>query len=71
MELAFLQMLASKAPGVATAFVVLGTLVVLGQIIVQLTPSKADDAAWEKIKGVPFLGNLIVALTSFAVIQKK
>lgn len=71
MELALLQSLVAAVPGLATVLMVLGTLVVLGQVIVAATPSTADDAAWEKIKSVPVIGGLISALASFAPIQKK
>lgn len=50
---------------------ILGTLVVLGQAIVLLTPSKSDDEAWAKLMAIPVLGPVLSALANFAVIQKK
>lgn len=71
MELALLQSLIAAMPGLATVLMVLGTLVVIGQIIVAATPSLEDDKAWEKIKAVPLIGGLLQAVASFAPIQKK
>jgi len=71
MELSFLQMLASLHPAVPIVLAVLGVLVVVGQAVVALTPSKSDDLAWEKIKQVPILGAVLSALASFAPLQKK
>lgn len=68
---ALLAMLAGLNPIILMVFSILGVLVVAGQAIVLLTPSKADDEAWEKIKQVPVLGSLISALANFAPIQKK
>lgn len=68
---AILTMLAVKFPIVALVLGVLGILVVAGQAIVVLTPSKSDDAAWEKIKAMPILGMLIAAIAEFAPIHKK
>lgn len=69
--LAVVLKLVSVSPLVALIVGVLGTLVVIAQVIIPLTPSKSDDAAWEKIKGIPVLGAALSALTKFAVIQKK
>ena len=68
---AILMLVVGKFPIAAALAMVLGTLVVLAQVIIPLTPSKADDHAWEKLKGVPVLGSLLAALVKFAVIQKK
>lgn len=59
------------SPVVALIVGILGTLVVIAQVIIPLTPTKKDDEAWEKIKGIPVLGQLLSILTNFAVIQKK
>lgn len=63
-----MQSIAAANPIVLAVFGVLGTLVVLGQVVVAMTPSKADDAAWEKIKAVPFLGPIIAALDRKSVV---
>lgn len=68
---AILQGLVAKWPILALIFMVLGTLLVIGQAVVPLTPTKKDDAAWEKIKGVPVLGHFLAALELFAIIHKK
>ncbi len=69
--LAIVNKLVGLSPVVALIFGILGTLVVVAQIVVGLTPSKADDDAWDKIKKIPVLGYLLSILTNFAVIQKK
>ncbi len=71
MELALVTFLSGLHPIVATVLVALGALVVIAQVVVGITPSKSDDAAWEKIKGMPFLGAFLSALASLAPIQKK
>lgn len=68
---AIIQMLAGKFPIVTVIVTVLGTLVVLGQVVVVMTPTKSDDEAWDKIKAMPFIGPLLTALSSFAPINKK
>lgn len=48
----------------------LGSLVVLGQMIVVVTPSKKDDEKLAEIKK-GMLGSILDLLSRFAVIQKK
>ncbi len=66
-----LQMLVAKFPIVGLVLAALGILVVVGAAVVALTPSKSDDAAYEKIMGIPILGPLLKALSAFSPIQKK
>lgn len=68
---ALLQMLVGAVPAVLIVLQILGALLVIGQVVVVLTPTKADDQAWDKIKAVPLLGSLISALVEFAPLQKK
>jgi hypothetical protein len=57
-------------PQFSAPLTIIGTLVVLAQIIVPLTPTKKDDAILNKImKGAP--GKILRGLTKFALIQKK
>lgn len=49
----------------------LGALVVLGQAYVLMTPSKEDDAWFDKLEAIPILGAVLKALKSFAPIQRK
>lgn len=58
-------------PVVHPVLVVLGSLVVIATLVVQITPSTEDDALWNKVKAVPVLGSLIVALEAFSVIGRK
>lgn len=69
--LKFLEWLFGLSPVIGMILVVLGFLVVIGQGVIALTPTKADDAAWEKIKAVPILGSIIRGIEAFAPIQRK
>lgn len=71
MEAALVAFLAGLHPVVSIVLMVLGVLVVIAQTVVAITPSKADDAAWEKIKAIPFLGAVLSAVAAMAPIQKK
>ncbi len=61
-----IQGLVAASPVAAMVFGILGALVVIGQMIVQITPSTADDAAWAKIKAQPIIGPILTALVNFA-----
>ncbi len=64
-------LIVAKFPIAVFVLAAVGMLIVLAQAIVVLTPSQADDAAWEKIKAIPFLGSFIAWAASKAPIQKK
>lgn len=49
----------------------MGTLVVLSTAYIAATPSKDDDAWFEKVKQVPVLGWLITAVEKFSLISRK
>jgi hypothetical protein len=66
-----LALLVGKWPVVGLICSILGALVVVGQAVVAVTPSTADDAAWEKLKSIPVLGAVLAALANLAPIQKK
>ena len=66
-----LPWLASLHPIVPVVLAALGCLVVLGQTVVALTPSAADDALASKLEALPLVGPLLKALASFAPIQRK
>lgn len=66
-----IQFLVVQFPVLGLILAGLGALVVTGQAIVLITPSKADDAAWEKLKGIPLVGQIVSVLVNFAPIQKK
>lgn len=63
--------LVAKVPVLGMVLMALGALVVLGQVIVALTPSQADDEAVAKVFAIPVLGAILKAIASFAPIQKK
>lgn len=63
--------LVAKFPAVSLILGVLGTLLVVAQVVVVLTPTKKDDEALAKAEGIPVLGSLLVLLKSFALLQKK
>jgi hypothetical protein len=63
--------LLAKFPVLSLVLGGLGTLLVLAQVVVLVTPTKKDDEALAKAEGVPVLGSLLVLLKSFALVQKK
>lgn len=68
---AILALLTGKFPIVSLILAGLGTLVVLGQAVVLMTPSPKDDEAVAKIFTIPLLGPVLSVIAKFAVIQKK
>lgn len=72
MELgALLDMLVGAIPVARVVLEVLGSLVVIGTIVVSLTPSQDDDAVLERLKAVPILGSLILAVERFSIVVRK
>lgn len=66
----FLLELIGMYPAISIPLAGLGTLMVLAQIVVPLTPTKKDDAVLNKVlNGIP--GKCLRGLTKFALIQKK
>lgn len=68
---AILGWLSQLHPVIPMVLAALGALVVLGQAYVLMTPSKEDDAWFDKLEAIPFLGAILRALKSFAPIQRK
>lgn len=68
---ALLQMLTGEVSWAGAALGWLGVLVVLGQGVVLMTPTKKDDEALAKAHKIPVLGDLLKAIAAFAPIQKK
>jgi len=66
-----LALLVDKFPIAGLVLGGLGALVVLGAAVVALTPSKSDDAAYEKVMGIPILGPILKAIAAFSPIAKK
>lgn len=67
---AIIAFLGVSYPVLKGIFSVLGLVVVVGQIIVALTPGKSDDAAAEKVFALPIIGPILKALALFAPIKK-
>jgi hypothetical protein len=62
---------AKSAPIFLLVLTSLGSLVVVGQAVVVITPSKKDDEILDKIEKHSISGFFINLLKRFAVIQKK
>lgn len=60
-----------KYKWVSIVLAVLGTLVIVGQGIVIITPTKKDDAIMAKIKAIPVIGDLLIFIERFAIFKKK
>lgn len=67
----FLVGLAEKLPWLALILGALGSLVVVGQAVVILTPSKKDDEFLDGLEKHSIFGTLLKAIKSFAPIQKR
>jgi hypothetical protein len=69
-EWEWLVSLAQTYPWLMLGLSALGSLVVISQVVVPLTPTKADDAFLEKAKQ-SFWWKIVDAITFFAPIKKK
>ena len=69
--LTLLSDLMVKYPQITMVLSALGSLVILGQVYVAITPSKDDDAWYAKLEAIPVLGQLLVVIKSFSPIQRK
>mgnify|MGYP000874621972 CR=1 FL=1 len=63
--------LVEKLPWLMLILSILGSLVVVGQAVVIITPSKKDDEFVEGLEKNGILGGILKLLKKFAVIQKK
>jgi len=63
--------LITKYPILNSILMLLGTLVVIGQTYVALTPSLSDDAWLAKVEDMPGIGHLLSMLVAFAPIERK
>lgn len=66
-----MQWLVAHVPYASLILMILGSLVVIGMVVVGLTPSTQDDAFVERLKNMPIVGRIILALASFSPIQKR
>jgi hypothetical protein len=66
-----LTYLSTNFPVVGEILIYLGVLVITGQTVVAVTPSKSDDEWMKKLEEKKILGPLVKALGAFAPIQKK
>jgi len=66
-----LDWLVQKLPVLPMVLGVLGSLVVVMTAFVAATPNQDDDAWLAKVKAIPLVGSIIVALEKFSVIQRK
>lgn len=66
-----LDWLGQKLPFLPALLAVLGSLVVAATAFVAATPSQDDDALLTRIKEIPVIGSIILALERFSVILRK
>jgi hypothetical protein len=69
-EFSWLEDLANTYPWVLLVLSSLGTLVILAQVVVAITPTKKDDI-WVEGAKKNFLWKLVEIISSFAPIKKK
>ena len=67
----FLEGIFAQYPIINQVLVILGSLLVLAQVVVLLTPSKKDDAKLEELKKNSIFKKIWDFLLSFSVLQKK
>lgn len=68
---ALLDLLVQMLPKAVVVLQVLGSLVVIATAYVAVTPSQDDDAAAAKIRAIPIVGALMVALERFSIIGRR
>jgi len=68
---AIAAMLIGKFPVVALVLQGMGALVVIGMMVVALTPNKEDDAMLEDMKKKGIVGKLLEFLAKWSPVQKK
>lgn len=66
-----LSALVVQYPILASVLAVLGSLVVVGTVYVKITPSKTDDAWFDKLEAIPLVGTVLKLLVSFSPIERK
>ncbi len=71
LDFSWLIELVANYPIVSIILMSLSLLVMLGQGIIIITPTKEDDIAWEKIKAWPVVGHLLSILEKFGPFKKK
>jgi hypothetical protein len=69
-EYSWLEDLANQYPWVLLVLSALGTVVILAQVVVAITPTKKDDI-WIEGAKKNFLWKLVDIISSFAPIKKK
>ena len=63
--------LTSMWDGFPALFQWLGLLVIVGQGVAAITPTKKDDNFFAKMWDIPVLGTALKAIAAFAPLQKK
>ena len=71
MEATLLAFLYGLHPTLAVVLALLGTLVVVAQAYVALTPTESDNAWYAKLESTPIVGGFVKALITFAPVQRK
>lgn len=61
----------AKSPIVGTILLFFGAILVLGKVIIEMTPNKEDDEWYGVIEKHPIIGRVIKFLSKFAPIQAK
>ncbi len=70
-ETDLIQMLITKFPIIFYILTGLGTIVVLAQIYIAMTPTQKDDLWYSKIESIPVIKYIIEIFIRFAPIQRK
>ena len=65
------SLLVAAHPAVGVILSGLGSLVILGQTYVAMTPTQSDDAWFARLESSAIVGPILRAVVAFAPIQRK
>jgi len=68
---AIIGYLSGLHPMVPLVLAGLGSLVIVGQAYIVMSPTQKDDAWMVKVEKIPVVGHILKALKSFAPVQRK
>lgn len=63
--------LIAKFPKLGTVLIVLGSIIVIGKAIIDMTPTREDDEWYEVINNHPIVGRLVMFISKLAPIQPR
>lgn len=68
---ALILSLIAKFPKLGTVLIFLGAILVIGKVIIDMTPTREDDEWYDLINKHPISGRLVRFISQFAPIQPR